>query len=51
MVVHVYIIFRLLMEGGLVRVYRILSVMPHPTINKANISFVTNYGKEITIFK
>ena len=43
--VHVYITFRLLMEGGMVRVYRILKVMPQPTINIAKICFVTNYGK------
>ena len=43
--VHVYITFRLLMEGGMVRVYRILRVMPQPTINIAKICFVTNYGK------
>ena len=44
-VVHVYITFRLLMEGGMVRVYRILRVMPQPAINIAKICFVTNYGK------
>ena len=43
--VHVYITFRLLMEGGMVRVYRILRVMPQPAINIAKICFVTNYGK------
>ena len=43
--VHVYIAFRLLMEGGMVRVYRILRVMPQPAINIAKICFVTNYGK------
>ena len=41
--------FRLLMEGGMVRVYRILSVIPQTAIKIAN-SFVTNYGKEETIF-
>ena len=40
--VHVYITFRLLMEGGMVRVYRILRVMPQPAINIAKICFVTN---------
>ena len=43
--VHVYIIFHLLMEGGMVRVYRILRVMPQPALNLAKICFVTNYGK------
>ena len=43
--VHVYITFRLLMEDGIVRVYRILRVMPQPAINIAKICFVTNYGK------
>ena len=43
--VHVYIAFRLLMEGGMVRVYRILRVMPQPAINIAKICFVTNYGQ------
>ena len=43
--VHVYITFRLLMEGGMVRVYRILRVTPQPAINLAKICFVTNYGK------
>ena len=43
--VHVYITFRLLMEGGMVRVYRILRVMTQPAINIAKICFVTNYGK------
>ena len=43
--VHVYITFHLLMEGGMVRVYRILRVMPQPAINIAKICFVTNYGK------
>ena len=43
--VHVYIAFRLLMEGGMVRVYRILRVVPQPAINIAKICFVTNYGK------
>ena len=42
---HVYITFRLLMEGGMVRVYRILRVMPQPAINIAKICFVTNSGK------
>ena len=42
---HVYITFRLLMEGGMVRVYRILRVMPQPAIKIAKICFVTNYGK------
>ena len=40
--VHVYITFRLLMEGGMVRVYRILRVMPQSAINIAKICFVTN---------
>ena len=40
---HVYITFRLLMEGGVARVYRILRVMPQPTINIAKICFLTNY--------
>ena len=43
--VHAYITFRLLMEGGMVRMYRILKVMPQPAINIAKICFVTNYGK------
>ena len=43
--VHVYITFHLLMEGGMVRVYRILRVIPQPAINIAKICFVTNYGK------
>ena len=43
--VYVYIAFRLLMEGGMVRVYRILRVMPQPAINIAKICFVTNYDK------
>ena len=43
--VHVYITFCLLMEGGMVRVYRILRVMPQPPINIPKICFVTNYGK------
>ena len=43
--VHVYIAFHLLMEGGMVRVYRILRVMPQPAINIAKICFVTNYDK------
>ena len=43
--VHVYITFHLLMEGGMVRVYRILRVMPQPAINITKICFVTNYGK------
>ena len=43
--VHVYIIFHLLMEGGMIRVYRILRVMPQPALNIAKICFVTNYGK------
>ena len=43
--VQVYMIFCLLMEGGMVRVYRIVRVMLHPNINIANICFVTNYGK------
>ena len=42
---HVYITFRLLMEGGMVRVYRILRVMLQPAINIAKICFVTNSGK------
>ena len=42
---NVYITFRLLMEGGMVRLYRILRVMPQPAINIAKICFVTNYGK------
>ena len=40
-----YITFCLLMEGGMVRVYRILRVMPQPAINIAKICFVTNYDK------
>ena len=43
--VHLYITFRLLREGGMVRVHRILRVMPQSAINKAKICFVTNYGK------
>ena len=43
--VHVYMNFYLLMEGGMVGVFRILRVMPQPAIHIANISFVTNYGK------
>ena len=35
--VHVYITFHLLMEGGMVTVYRILRVMPQPAINIAKI--------------
>ena len=49
-VVHVYINFRLFMEGGMVRVYRILRVMPQTAINRAKICFITNYDKVITIF-
>ena len=51
--VYVYITFHLLMEGGMVRVYRILRVMPQPAINIAKICFVTNYGKlrNYNIFK
>ena len=40
--VHVYITFHLLMEGGIVRVYWILRVMPQPAIYIAKICFVTN---------
>ena len=43
--IAVHITFRLLMEGGLLRVYRILRVMPQPAINIDKICFVTNYGK------
>ena len=43
--VYAYMNFCLLMEVGMIRVYRILRVMPQPTINIPNISFVTNYGK------
>ena len=43
--VHVYIIFHLLMEGGMLRVYRILRLMPQPALNIAKLCFVTNYGK------
>ena len=43
--VHVYMNSHLLMEVGMVRVYRILRAMPQPTINIPNISFITNYGK------
>ena len=51
--VYVYITFRLLMKGGMVRVYRILRVMPQPAINIAKICFATNYGKlrNYNIFK
>ena len=43
--VHVYITFRLLMEGGMVRMYRIPEVMPQPAINIAKICFATSNGE------
>ena len=39
--VHTYMNSCLLMDVGIVRVYRILRVMPQPAINIPNISFVT----------
>ena len=43
--VHAYMNFHLLMKVGMVRVYRILRVMPQSAINIPNICFVNNYGK------
>ena len=46
--IAVHITFRLLMEGRMVRLYRILRVMPQPTINIAKICFVI---KKLQFFK
>ena len=43
--VHVYITFHLFMEGGMVRVYRILRIMSQSAVNIAKFCFVTNYCK------